>query len=118
MVFVITAVCELWLLTEDEFRRRKEAFVTSRCCKGHINSSCLVLKELERLRAGRNGSREAGMQTTSKSENAREAQPHPLNCVICGKPTVRLVDGEPSCDYHANQVYEHQMEEYVRKHLN
>jgi hypothetical protein len=41
-----------------------------------------------------------------------------LKCVICSKPTTRLVDGEPSCDYHANQVYEHQMEEYIRKHLN
>jgi len=38
--------------------------------------------------------------------------------VICGKPTMRLVDGDPSCDYHANQVYEQQMEEYIRKHLN
>lgn len=58
------------------------------------------------------------MQTAIKKEITREQQPQQLKCVICSKPTTRLVDGEPSCDYHANQVYEHQMEEYIRKHLN
>lgn len=58
------------------------------------------------------------MQGTSKQDISREQQPRQMNCVICGKPTLRLVDGEPSCDYHANQVYEHQMEEYIRQHLN
>ena len=58
------------------------------------------------------------MQHASKNEITREQQPRQHQCVICGKPTMRLIDGEPSCDYHANQVYEHQMEEYVRKHLN
>jgi len=56
------------------------------------------------------------MQTAEKKEITREQQT--LRCVICSKPTTRLVDGEPSCDYHANQVYERQMEEYIRKHLN
>ena len=58
------------------------------------------------------------METEVKKPVLRESQPQKLQCVICGKPTMRLVDGEPSCDYHANQVYEHQVEEYVRKHLN
>jgi len=58
------------------------------------------------------------MQTATKKEITREHQPQLLKCVICSKPTTRLVDGEPSCDYHANQVYEHQMEDYIRKHLN
>jgi hypothetical protein len=58
------------------------------------------------------------MQNAIKKEITREQQPQTRRCVICSKPTTRLVDGEPSCDYHANQVYEHQMEEYIRKHLN
>jgi hypothetical protein len=56
------------------------------------------------------------MQTAPKPEVTREQQPREMKCVICGKPTTRLVDGEPSCDYHANQVYEHQVEDYTQKH--
>lgn len=41
-----------------------------------------------------------------------------LVCTICGKPTVRLVDGEPSCDDHAALVYENQIEDYTRQHLS
>jgi len=58
------------------------------------------------------------METEASKHILRDSQPQKLLCAICGKPTTRLVDGEPSCDYHANQVYEHQMEDYVRKHLN
>jgi len=36
-----------------------------------------------------------------------------LVCSICGKPTTRLVDGEPSCDDHAALVYENQLEDYT-----
>jgi uncharacterized Zn finger protein (UPF0148 family) len=38
-------------------------------------------------------------------------------CPICGKPATQLVDGEPSCADHIEQVYEHQVEEYTRAHL-
>ena len=36
-------------------------------------------------------------------------------CIVCDQPTVRLVDGEPSCDSHANQVYEQQWEDYTKR---
>jgi Fe-S-cluster-containing hydrogenase component 2 len=38
-------------------------------------------------------------------------------CTICGKPATQLVDGEPSCALHVEQVYEHQVEDYTRTHL-
>jgi hypothetical protein len=38
-------------------------------------------------------------------------------CAVCGKPASQLVDGEPSCEDHLEQVYEHQVEDYTRKHL-
>jgi len=37
-------------------------------------------------------------------------------CTICKKPATRLVDGEPSCDEHAQLVYENQIEDYTREH--
>lgn len=105
------------MLTKISFTKAKEALVTSSCHKRHIISSCLVLKGLRDLSTDRNASEEADM-TTSKSEIASEQQPRQVKCVICGKPTERLVDGEPSCDYHANQVYERQLEDDSKKHLN
>ena len=39
-----------------------------------------------------------------------------LKCRICGKPATRLVDGEPSCQKHAELVYEDQVEDYTRNH--
>ena len=39
-----------------------------------------------------------------------------LKCKICGKTASRLVDGEPSCDEHAELVYEDQVEAYTQKH--
>jgi hypothetical protein len=38
-------------------------------------------------------------------------------CPICGKPATKSVDGEPSCDEHVEQVYEHQVEDYTINHL-
>jgi len=38
-------------------------------------------------------------------------------CVICWEPATRLVDGDPSCERHANLVYENQMEDYIRVHM-
>lgn len=38
-------------------------------------------------------------------------------CSICGKPATQLVDGEPSCSDHIEQVYEHQVEDYTKAHL-
>jgi hypothetical protein len=38
-------------------------------------------------------------------------------CSICGKPATELVDGEPSCKDHIEQVYEHQMEDFTRARL-
>jgi hypothetical protein len=41
----------------------------------------------------------------------------PLVCTICGMPATQLVDGEPSCADHIEQVYEHQVEDYTKAHL-
>lgn len=38
-------------------------------------------------------------------------------CTICQKPATRVVDGEPSCEQHANLVYENQLEDYTKDHL-
>jgi len=38
-------------------------------------------------------------------------------CSLCGKPASQLVDGEPSCEDHIEPIYEHQVEDYTRKHL-
>lgn len=38
-------------------------------------------------------------------------------CVICRKPATRTVDGEPSCQVHAELVYENQVEDYIKEHL-
>lgn len=38
-------------------------------------------------------------------------------CTLCGKPATQLVDGEPSCALHVEQVHEHQVEDYVCTHL-
>ena len=38
-------------------------------------------------------------------------------CVICGKPAARMVDGDPSCEEHAELVYEDQLEDYTLRHL-
>ena len=39
-------------------------------------------------------------------------------CSICDKPATRLVDGEPSCEEHAELVYEHQVEDYTKAHID
>lgn len=39
------------------------------------------------------------------------------NCTICHKPATRMVDGEPSCEQHAQLVYENQLEDYTKQHL-
>jgi hypothetical protein len=39
-------------------------------------------------------------------------------CIICGKPATRVVDGDPSCDEHAELVYEDQLEKYTQQHLS
>jgi len=51
--------------------------------------------------------------TSKKEKKVKESI-----CVICGKPSTRLVDGEPSCEEHAELVYEDQLEEYTQEHLS
>ena len=38
-------------------------------------------------------------------------------CVVCGKPATRTLDGECTCDEHAELVYEDQVETYTQQHL-
>ena len=38
-------------------------------------------------------------------------------CTVCRKPATRTVDGEPSCEQHAQLVYENQLEDYTKDHL-
>ncbi len=53
-------------------------------------------------------------EDTSLSEQARSQVSR--RCVICGVPATRVVDGDPSCEAHANLVYENQLEDYTRAH--
>jgi hypothetical protein len=50
-----------------------------------------------------------------KSELAKQGKGS--TCPVCGKPATELVDGEPSCKDHIEQVYEHQVEDYTRARL-
>ena len=63
-----------------------------------------------------------------KTENGASVSTKPLThdqgkhnrpwiCAICAKPATQLVDGDPSCDEHIEQVYEHQVEDYTVQHL-
>jgi hypothetical protein len=56
--------------------------------------------------------------TSAKTKKvASVARNKALRCTVCGKETIRLVDGEPSCDDHAALVYENQLEDYTKEHL-
>ena len=44
------------------------------------------------------------------------AQPTSV-CVVCGKPATRKLDGECTCDEHAELVYEDQVESYTQQHM-
>jgi hypothetical protein len=55
----------------------------------------------------------AKVKKVTKSASSRT-----LRCTVCGKPTVRLMDGEPSCNEHAALVYENQLEDYTNAHLS
>lgn len=49
-------------------------------------------------------------------KSGEQSESKPQVCKICGKPANRLVDGEPSCEEHAELVYEDQLEKYTQKH--
>ncbi len=49
--------------------------------------------------------------------HTREEHEQASICSICTKPATQLVDGDPSCDEHVEQVYEHQVEDYTVRHL-
>lgn len=68
-------------------------------------------------------------RSEGKMEKLKEAVEKVLNieekhsgksnvCTMCGKPATQLVDGEPSCGDHIEQIYEHQVEDYASKHLS
>jgi hypothetical protein len=65
--------------------------------------------------------RTAEVQTMKSEETPTiprpDSQPE-QRCLICCGPATRLVDGDPSCETHANQVYQEQVDEYIRKHIN
>ncbi len=54
------------------------------------------------------------MDTLKKPEKAPSTTTaKKLLCTVCGKPTLRLIDGEPCCDEHAALVYENQFEDFT-----
>ena len=59
----------------------------------------------------RGGERKQSEESMNKEEKAQK-------CSLCGKPSTRLVDGEPSCEEHAELVYENQIEDYTKKHID
>lgn len=57
-------------------------------------------------------------EKSAEKPEIREPSPNAgLFCTLCGKPATQLVDGEPCCQDHLEQIYEHQVEDYTRKHL-
>lgn len=46
---------------------------------------------------------------SKKTEAEKTVHKQDELCSLCGKPATRLVDGEPSCEEHIEQVYEHQV---------
>jgi len=66
----------------------------------------------------REGNTENGTSNDTKGLKHTDGKhEHPLTCSICAKPATQLVDGDPSCDEHIEQVYEHQVEDYTVRHL-
>jgi protein-arginine kinase activator protein McsA len=58
-------------------------------------------------------------EVVGKALNLEDKQAVKTNvCTLCGKPASQLVDGEPSCAEHIEQVYEHQVEDYTSRHLS
>jgi hypothetical protein len=57
------------------------------------------------------------LQEPKKEKSPELKAEKPLVCVICGKPAARLIDGDPSCEEHAELVYEDQLENYTQDHL-
>lgn len=56
--------------------------------------------------------------THTKLPKTGATKDRPLStCLICGRPATCLVDGDPSCAGHIEQVYEHQVEDYTSRHL-
>ncbi len=55
------------------------------------------------------------MKSGEKDQGKSKTEETP-KCKICGKPATRLVDGEPSCEEHAELVYEDQVEAYTKEH--
>jgi len=60
--------------------------------------------------------RPAAQPAKERAQTAIEPIPG-ATCRICGKPATRLVDGDPSCEAHAELVYEDQVEKYTQEHL-
>lgn len=55
------------------------------------------------------------MKSGENEKEKSQAEETP-KCKICGKPATRLIDGEPSCNDHAELVYEDQVEAYTKEH--
>ena len=52
----------------------------------------------------------------TKEDRKQGKHERPSFCLICAKPATQFVDGDPSCDEHIEQVYEHQVEDYTVQH--
>lgn len=63
------------------------------------------------------GGMEKLKEVVEKVLNSEEKAAKGQVCTMCGKPATQLVDGEPSCADHVEPVYEHQVEDYMSKHL-
>jgi hypothetical protein len=54
---------------------------------------------------------------SKKSATEKGIHKKVLLCPICNRPATKFIDGEPSCEDHVEQVYEHQVEDYTISHL-
>jgi hypothetical protein len=77
-----------------------------------------ALKALQGAMAIKEGKMEKLKEAVEKVLRIEDKPPEkPRICTMCRKPATQLVDGEPSCADHVEQVYEHQVEDYTSQHL-
>lgn len=49
---------------------------------------------------------------------ARQEAPAAGRCVSCGAPATEMVEGDPSCELHVQQVWENHLEDYAIEHVS
>ena len=101
-------------------QRRIRRVPVSQACGVQRSSISDVPNALPEVAMARSeGKMEKFKEAVEKVLNIEEKHSAKSNaCTMCGKPATQLVDGEPSCADHVQPIYEHQVEDYISKHLS